>query len=135
MLALTASGFEWLDYLMLERLQTIAKLVSRAKWLLFLVGLVGALGFTASLFELPLLHGQQLMMPSLVALFWATTGVCFVAIFEHIPPTADPDAGIVQRWASALRRGGYRLLGGLMLLLSLSLVVLSYQLIRAWSML
>ncbi|MFT4671118.1 MAG: hypothetical protein ACI945_000451 [Pseudohongiellaceae bacterium] len=120
---------------MLERLQTIAKLFSRLKWLLIMVALAGLIGFGLSLFESQVLEGYQLMMPSLVALFWATAGLCFAVLFDNIPPLANPDAGYRQRWSTALRRGGYWLLGSLMILLSLSLVVLSYQLIRTWFML
>lgn len=120
---------------MLERLQTIAKLFSKLKWLLLLVAIAGLVGFGLSLFESPLLEGYQLMMPSLVALFWATASLCFAVLFEHIPPAADPNGGIGERWASSLRRFGYWLLGSFMILLSLSLVVLSYQLIRTWFML
>jgi hypothetical protein len=120
---------------MLERLQTIAKLLSRLKWLLLLIALVGLMGFSLSVFESPLLEGYQLMMPSLVVLFWGTASFCFTVLFRNIPPPVSPDAGYRQRWSVALRRGGYWLLGSFMILLSLSLVVLSYQLIRTWFML
>lgn len=120
---------------MLERLQTIAKLFSRLKWLLLIVAVAGLLGFGLSLFESPVLAGYELMMPSLVALFWGTASLCFAVLFENIPPVASPEAGYRERWSVALRRGGYWLLGSFMILLSLSLVVLSYQLIRTWSML
>ncbi|MFK7863431.1 MAG: hypothetical protein AB8B95_04290 [Pseudohongiellaceae bacterium] len=120
---------------MLERLQTIAKVFSRIRWLLFLLGIVGALGFAASLFELSILQGQQLMMPSLVVLFWASTCLCFISLFSQVPPAIEPDAGAIQRWKRGIHRASYRVLGTLMVLLSLSLVILSYQLIRAWTML
>ena len=120
---------------MLERLQTIAKVFSRLKPLLLLIAFAGLMGFGLSLFESPVLEGRQLMMPSLVILFWATASVCFAVLFENIPPASNPEAGYRQRWSVTLRRGGYWLLGSFMILLSLSLVVRSYQLIRTWFML
>lgn len=120
---------------MLERLHTIAKFFSRLRWVLLSVAIVGLAGFSLSVFESPLLEGRQLMMPSLVALFWGATALCFIALFEEIPTAPPKDASLRQRWSYKLRRGGYWVLGIAMILLSISLLLLSYQLIRAWFML
>ena len=74
------------------------------------------------------------MLPSLVLLFWAMTGLSFGSLFSDIPDAPQADARFWLRWGLRLKRLGYWVIGMGMIGLVLALSVLSYQLIRAWSM-
>jgi hypothetical protein len=102
--------------------------------LLLLLAIIGLAGFSLSLFDAPVLNGAQLMMPSLVLLFWAMTGLSFGSLFSEIPSEPPADVGFKLRWSLKIKRLGYGAVGVLMIGLVLALVLLSYQLIRAWSM-
>ncbi len=119
---------------MLERLQPIARRLWQFRLLLLLLAIIGLLGFSLSLFDAPVLKGAQVMMPSLVLLFWAMTGLSFGSLFSEIPQQPTADAGMGLRWSLKIKRSVYWIIGAGMIGLVLALVVLSYQLIRAWSM-
>lgn len=99
------------------------------------MAIVGLVGFGLSLFEAPILSGAQIMMPSLVMLFWAMVGLSFGSLFAEVPQPLPADAPMTHRIGRKLQRACYWLVGALMIGLVISLLVLSYQLIRAWSML
>ncbi len=99
-----------------------------------LLAIIGLCGFSLGLFEAPILGGAQIMMPSVVLLFWAMTAISLGSLFSEIPPYPPEDAGFRLRWALKLKRMAYWVVGVAMIGLVLALVVLSYQLIRAWSM-
>ncbi|MFT4862317.1 MAG: hypothetical protein ACI95C_001536 [Pseudohongiellaceae bacterium] len=119
---------------MLDRLQSIARRLWQFRLLLVLLAIIGLVGFSLSLFDAPVLNGAQVMMPSLVLLFWAMTGLSFGSLFFNIPDQPQADAGLGLRWSLKIKRSVYWIIGAGMIVLVLSLVVLSYQLIRAWSM-
>jgi len=102
--------------------------------LLLLLAIIGLAGFSLSLFEAAILDGAQIMMPSVVLLFWAITGLSFGSLFAEIPQAPEADAGLKERWGLKVKRSVYWAIGVGMIGLVLSLVLLSYQLIRAWSM-
>jgi hypothetical protein len=102
--------------------------------LLLLLAIVGLTGFALSLFDAPVLEGGDFMLPSLVLLFWAMTGLSFGSLFNEIPGGAPAEDGLKARWGQKIKRLGYLIIGVFMIGLVLALVVLSYQLIRAWSM-
>ncbi len=99
-----------------------------------LLAIIGLSGFSLSLFDAPILDGAQIMMPSVVLLFWAMTAISFGSLFSEIPAEPPKDSGFRLRWALKLKRMAYGVVGVVMMGLVLALVVLSYQLIRAWSM-
>lgn len=112
----------------------MARRLWQFRLLLLLLAIIGLIGFGLSLFDAPVLNGAQVMLPSLVLLFWAMTGLSFGALFSEIPDYPPAEAGFRLRWALKIKRFVYWVIGLLMIGLVLSLVVLSYQLIRAWSM-
>ena len=119
---------------MIERLQRIATMLSRFNLLILALTIVSAGVFSVSLFQNPWLDGDVWLIPSLVALCWTLTMLCLTSLFINIPAKAGKGDGWRKRLSSFIRRGIMWDLGFLFLLLSLALVVLSYQLLRTWFM-
>lgn len=118
---------------LLERFQAIATVLWKFRYLFVFLGIAGLLGFGLSLFESPFLQHYQLMMPSLVLFFWAAGSLCFSSLFMHLPAPVSAQAKLVERWGYKLRRAFYWVLAVLMIGLSSGVVLLSFQLIRAWT--
>lgn len=117
---------------MIERLQGIAIFLSHFRLLLIGLGM-GFFGiFVLSLFDTELLHGDDWLIPALVGLCWSLTLYSLSKLFLVVPARADADSAWRVRLSVAIRRGLLWLLALLMIVLSVALLILSYQLMQTW---
>jgi hypothetical protein len=117
---------------MIERLQAIATFLSHFRLLLMGLGM-GFLGiFVLSLFDSGLLPGDDWLIPALVGLCWSLTLYSLSTLFSEVPPPADSGSAWRVRLSVTVRRGLLWLLALLMIVLSIALLILSYQLLRTW---
>ena len=58
----------------------------------------------------------------------------FSILFVNVPPKPDAKAGFWARWRARIKRGIVWELAILMLILSAAVLILSFQLLRAWFM-
>lgn len=119
---------------MIERLQLIASFLHRIRLLIIGAGLLFLLAFSLSLFGAGGFNSSEHLIPALVGFVWAVTGYSCANVFLHVPPPPAADCGFLERWRIKLRRGFYWILALLMLGLTISVVILSYELLRTWSM-
>ena len=117
---------------MIERLQAIAIFLAYFRLLIF--GL--AIGFLTiimlSLFANPWLNGDDWLIPAVMGLCWSLTLYSFSQLFAVVPARAADDASWRIKLSVVTRRGLLWVLALLMTSLSLALLVLSYELLRAW---
>jgi len=119
---------------MIERLQRIASFLHPLRLLIVAVGLLFLLAFGLSLFELGGLNSTDHLIPALVGFSWAVTLYSCATVFLHVPALPARDCGFRARWRIKFRRGLYWVLSLLMAVLTMSVVVFSYQLLRTWAM-
>jgi len=119
---------------MIERLQRIATTLRRFRLLILVLGIVSAGVFSLSLFQNPWLDGDVWLIPSLVALCWSLTLLSLTLLFINIPPRAEKSDGWRKRLSVFIRRGLLWDLALLFVILSLTVLLLSYQLLRTWFM-
>lgn len=117
---------------MIERLQRIATFLARFRLLVVaLAGIFLAL-LLLSILDNPWLHGDVLLIPSILGFCWALILYSVGELFITVPPSPASDAGFRSRLSIRLRRGMLWLLGLFTVLSTIALFVLSYQLLRAW---
>ena len=115
---------------MIERLQRIAKVLSRIRGLLLiLAGACGA-GVVLSLVENPWVADDSWLLFSFMGCLWFLVLYSLSQLFLHVPPPVATGTSWHQRLSLRIRRSGMWILGAAFLLLSLALFVLSYQLLR-----
>ncbi len=119
---------------MIERLQTIATFLSRFRSLILVLGLIFVGLFLLKLFEVGPAADYDLLIPSIVSFCWAITLYSFSILFVNVPPKPDAKAGFWARWRARIKRGIVWELAILMLILSAAVLILSFQLLRAWYM-
>lgn len=119
---------------MIERLQRIATFLHRFRLFFAALGAVSLGVFSLSLFQNPWLEGDIWMIPGLIAFCWALALYSLLAMFQHIPAKVDKSEGWRKRMSVSIRRGALWLAGVSIILLSGALLILSYQLLRTWSM-
>lgn len=117
---------------MIERLQRIATFLDRLRLLIFVIGGFSLVVVLLSLLETPWLKGDELLIPSILGFCWAATFYSISKLFVVVPGEPGSAAGFRDRLSARLRRGVLWVLGALMIALTISVMVLSYQLLRAW---
>ncbi|MCI5106211.1 MAG: hypothetical protein MRY76_05845 [Pseudomonadales bacterium] len=118
---------------MIERLQLIASFLARHQGVILFLVLAFAALFAYSLFQFQG-DGDSLMMPALAGFCWALTLLAYARLFAEIPEKPGKHHGFLQRQSLRLRRAAMQLLALLLILVGLAVLVLSYQLLRTWSM-
>ena len=117
---------------MIERLKIFATHIQRFMPLVVLTGIISLFFAGTSLFNIDGLPGDEALIPGLVLFCWALMLYCFARLFISVPERPARGASLKLRIAVALRRGVLWLFAIATLLLSLVLVVLSYELVRVW---
>lgn len=115
---------------MIERLQRIATFLHRFQSLLLLLAIAGFIVLVTSFFDNPWIDPDQWLIPSLAFTLWALVLFSLSSLFHAVPAPADASMGWRERLSRRLRRGGLWILGLMFVLLSLSLLMLTYQLLR-----
>ena len=119
---------------MIERLQRIARIVQKLRWMLFLLVPASAALVLASVIVNPWLADDRWLMPGIVALCWSLTLLSFGRMFESVPPEATREMPWHRRLVRKMQRGLLWLLGLAMIGLTGAVLLLSWQLLRVWMM-
>lgn len=119
---------------MIERLQRIARIIQKLRWILFPLAVASAAVVLASLVSNPWLADDRWLMPGVVALCWSLTLVSFGRLFESVPPAGSRGMSWFNRLRRSFHRGVLWLLGLLMIGLTGAVLLLSWQLLRVWAM-
>ena len=115
---------------MIERLQKFAKVLSRIRYLLLLLAGVCAGLTLLSLIDNPWLADDRWLLQSFMGFLWLITLYVLSQVFPRLPPPVESAENWRQRLSYRLRRGMMWLLAMLFISLSVSLILLSYQLLR-----
>lgn len=116
---------------MIERLQRIATRLASIKPLLLLLGFLSLAAMLASGLDPAWIDGERYLIPSIIVFCWAGALYAIAELFLHVPPILPRSEPWRARLSVRLRRTGLWLLAGLMVILSLALVYLTWQLIRS----
>lgn len=117
---------------MIERLQRIATVLSRFRGLLLLLAAVSLATAMLSLVDNPWLDQDSWLIPGITALMWFLVLYSLSFLFLSVPGPIESDMGWRQRLSRKLRRGVAWIAAALFLVLTLSLLILSYQLLRVF---
>ena len=115
---------------MIERLARIASHLRGFQSWLFLLALAALASFLWRLPELDAIETDAAAMGSLLGFVWSLLLYALIALFAQVPRPSTPDDGWLLRLRLAIQRGGYRVLGAVLLALGAAVLVLSYQLLR-----
>ena len=117
---------------MIERLQRIATNLARFRRLIVAIAGLTFVLLLLSLLNVFGLNSDLLLIPSIITFSWAITLFSVSGLFVTIPEKAERGAKWKQRISSSMRRGSLWVLAFLTIALTLSLILLSYQLLRIW---
>jgi len=117
---------------MLELLQKYALRFSGARKALLVLMVVAAI-----LLGLILLfsgsHQQDvLMIPAILFFVWVTMAFSCINLFAHVPPRSQGRTGFIHRLLVAFKRGFYYLFALVMIVISIGLLVTTWQLTMVW---
>ena len=115
---------------MIERLQKFAKVLSRIRYILLLLAGACAVLVLLSLIDNPWLSDDRWLLYSFMGFLWVLMLYTASQVFPRLPPAVASAENWRQRLSYRLRRGMMWLLAVLFLSLTLSLILLSYQLLR-----
>lgn len=115
---------------MIERLQRIASFLARLRPLILLLGL-GFVGlFVVSLFGLGGVRNDALMMPAIAGFCWAALLLSVSHLFATVPERPTPQHRFGQRLLLRLRRAAVIFIALVMAVLTVTVLLLSYQMLR-----
>lgn len=114
---------------MIERLQRIASLLMRLQPLIILLGLIFLAMFAYSLLQF---EGDRnsTMLPAIAGFCWAILLFAFARLFSRVPERPQASHGFWRRLNLRFRRGLMTVMAFFMLVLTLAVLLLSYQLLR-----
>ena len=115
---------------MIERLQKFAKVLSRISYILLLLAGVCAGLTLLSLINNPWLADDRWLLHSFTGFLWLLLLYILSQVFPELPLPLESAGNWRQRLSDRLRRGMMWLLAMLFMSLSVSLILLSYQLLR-----
>lgn len=119
---------------MIERLQRIATILHRFRALITFLGFTSFGVFSISMLNNPWIDGNVWLIPSLLLLCWSLALFSLLSLFQRIPDKVDKTSPWRKRLSNSFRRGAYWLAGAAFVALSSALLMLTYQLLRAWAM-
>jgi hypothetical protein len=119
---------------MIRKLHRIAQPLQRLLPLVLLLGLIGLIGLALSLLENPWLDSDRYLMGSLTLFGWSLTLYCIAASFRVLPPEPDSEQRIMRRLSLRIRWFLFWLLALLASAQALAMLLLTWQLLRAWSL-
>ena len=117
---------------MLDRLQRIARHLLPVRQILIGLAAFGSLVAGIGLFAFAGKEGDALLMPGLLVLLWAATGLIFVDVFAHVPHPPEPTWNPMRRRIQTLWRGLHWLFAAGFVLLSLMAVDVSLHIAETW---
>ena len=117
---------------MLNRLQQIARYLLPVRRILIGLAAFASLVAGIGLFAFADTDGDALLMPGLILLLWAVTGLIFVDLFAHVPYPPEPTWEPMRRRLRTLWRGLHWLLAAGFVILSLLAVDVSLHIADAW---
>lgn len=119
---------------MIERLQRIASVLARIEWLLLVLCLAFIGLFIYSLAQTGDTEAEALMMPAMVGFCWSALLICIARLFIRIPEQPGKQHGFWRRTVLRFQRSMAGLLAILVIALTLTVVVFSYQFLRLFFM-
>ncbi|MDB3992197.1 hypothetical protein N9478_01735 [Gammaproteobacteria bacterium] len=119
---------------MIERLQRIASFLQKIRFLIIVLGISSFLVLVVSFLDNPWFDSDLWSIPSLLLFCWSLALFSLEELFVGAPKKLDKGASWRSRASNAMRRSGLRVLGLAFIVLSIALLVLSYQLLRTWYM-
>ncbi|MBK5964840.1 hypothetical protein CCR95_12300 [Thiocystis minor] len=117
---------------MLDRLQRIARHLLPVRQILIGLAALGSLVAGIGLFAFAGKEGDSLLMPGLLVLLWAATGLIFVDVFAHVPHPPEPSWNPMRRRIQILWRGLHWLFAAGFVLLSLMAADVSLHIAEVW---
>ena len=119
---------------MIVRLQRIATFLNRFRLPIIAMGMTSIGVFSVSLFNNPWIDGEVWLIPSLLFFCWSLALFSLLGMFQQVPEKVDKKAAWLKRFSNAFRRGAFWIAGAAFVVLSSGLLILTYQLLRTWSM-
>ena len=119
---------------MIERLQRIASFLEKIRFLIIILGISSFFVLVVSFLDNPWFDSDLWSIPSLLLFCWSLALFSLEELFVGAPKKLDKGASWRSRASNAMRRAGLRVLGLAFIVLSIALLVLSYQLLRTWYM-
>ena len=115
---------------MIERLHRIATVLSQYRPYLLIMAAFSFVLMVGSLVSNPWLDSDEWLMPAVAAFLWMLLLYSLSWLFLSIPDAPQPAMGWRQRISIRLRRGLLWIASALFIALSVSVLILSYQLLR-----
>ena len=119
---------------MIERLQRIASFLEKIRFFIIILGILSFILLFISFLDNPWLDSELWSIPSLLLFCWSLALFSLEELFVGVPKKLDKSASWRLRASNTMRRAGLRVLGLAFVVLSIALLVLSYQLLRTWYM-
>ncbi|MEX0619611.1 MAG: hypothetical protein WDZ76_12220 [Pseudohongiellaceae bacterium] len=117
---------------MIERLQKFATRILWLRPVILVVAVASMATVVWSLVRPDVGAGDRLIIPGIVLFSWSAMYLCVTGLFSSVPAKPDQRTRWVDRLAIGVKRGLFRILAWCFLLLTLVLLVISYQLISTW---
>ena len=117
---------------MLDHLHRIAHRLIRVRPLLLGLAALGVGAAGVGLFAFEGRTGDVILMPGLMLLLWAVTGLIFIDVFAHVPYPPDPGWHPWRRRLRVLWRGLHWLLLAGFLMLGLMAADVSLHIADVW---
>jgi len=118
--------------MMLESLQTYARRFYAARQPLLLLILATLAGLALILLFSGSHTQDMLMIPLLLLFIWVTMLFSCINLFAHVPRPANEETGWLSRLGRKLKRSVFYLFALIFLLISVGLVVTTFQLVMVW---
>ena len=118
--------------IMIERFKRIATILKRFRLIVILCAFFSFLMMLLSFSQNRWFNGEFWLIPSLLAFGWSLLFFSMGELFASVPELLEKQASWTSKVSNAIRRAGYKILAIILLVVCLSLIILSYQLLRTW---
>jgi len=120
------------EQLLLDRLKQFALRWSALRWV-FAVSLLLSIVYCGYVLLVSNTRGQDLyFIPSLLLAIWSLLGATLISAFRHVPTPASPSESWKERLINKMARLAYFLLALMMGVVTLSVLLVTWQLSSAW---
>lgn len=120
------------EQLLLDRLKQFSLRWSPLRWV-FAVSLLLSIVYCGYVLLVSNTRGQDLyFIPSLLLAIWSLLGATLLSAFQHVPTPASPSESWKERLINKMARLAYFLLALMMGVVTLSVLVVTWQLSSAW---
>ena len=118
--------------IMIERFKRIATILKRFRLIVILCAFFSFFMMLLSFFQDRWVNGEFWLIPSLLTFGWSLLFFSMGELFASAPGLPEKQASWTSKVSNAIRRAGYKILAIIALVVCLSLIILSYQLLRTW---